>query len=370
LGKELFSWQSALLVHGDSTLQLRFRNLLVSDADWLTEIVNDPEVAKYSLSVYFRTEHEVEEFVKKDLEDNETKHIVAELDGEPAGDASIWWRTAGRDRHVAWLGISVRRKHWGKGVGSGLMKEILPFARESGFRKLMLGVFEGNERALNLYTKFGFRREAYEREAVYIDGSWRKHLIMGLELAPCKPKLEATSVMYSAAKSPGRREARIQIRQLENHDLDEINRLQNSAESTKSSHRISPVTKEESRRWYEGIKSDGGKYCFACFEGDRLLGYLQFRTYLLPFACLRFEEVIVDEAKEITEVAEALVEAVRGFRERYCYHKIFGYVPETSMQIASALEHQRFKKMGAMKDYYLIDGHYVDVGVHEYPSAI
>jgi len=355
------------LVHGELALELKFRNLLLIDADWLTEIVNDPEVAKYSLSIYYRTEHEVEEFVKKDLEENETKHIIAEIDGEPAGDASIWWRTAGRDRHVAWLGISVRRKHWGKGVGSGLMKEILHAARELGFRRLMLGVFDGNERALSLYSKFGFKREACETEAVYIDSSWRKHFIMGLELAPCTPKLERTSATHIAPNSPGRREAHIQIRQLKNRDLDEVNRLQNCAESTKSSHRIPPVTKEESRHWYEGIKSDVGKCCFGCFKGNRLLGYLQFRTYLLPFACLRFEEAIFDEAKECAEAAEALVDAVTSFKERYCYHKIFGYAPETSLHIAGAFQHQGFKKMGAMKDYYLIDGHYVDVGVYEYP---
>jgi hypothetical protein len=44
---------------------LKFCNLLVDDAGWLTEIANDPDAAKYALSIYPRTEHEVTEFLKR-----------------------------------------------------------------------------------------------------------------------------------------------------------------------------------------------------------------------------------------------------------------------------------------------------------------
>jgi ribosomal protein S18 acetylase RimI-like enzyme len=38
-------------------------------------------------------------------------------------------------------------------------------------------------RGLRLYQKFGFKIEAYEEDAVYIDGSRRKDYLMVLELA-------------------------------------------------------------------------------------------------------------------------------------------------------------------------------------------
>jgi RimJ/RimL family protein N-acetyltransferase len=89
---------------------------------------------------------------------------VAELNGKPAGEISLWLRSgAGKDRHVAWLGIAVRRKFWGKGVGAGLMNEAKNLAGKSGCRRLMLGTIEGNEKAIGLYGKFGFKTEAYER---------------------------------------------------------------------------------------------------------------------------------------------------------------------------------------------------------------
>lgn len=363
--KELFKVSFVLVLRGN-LVKIQFRNLLLSDAGWLTEVVNDPDAARYLLSVYPQTQHDVAEFLKKDMESNEARHIVAELDGEPAGMVSVWWRTAGRDRHVAWLGIDVRTKHWGKGVGSGLMQEATRIAKELGFRKMTLGMFEGNERAMRLYEKFGFRKEAYEKEEVWIDGSWRTGFIMGLELAPCKPKLKPTQIKPNAKKQSSAPDDKISTRQLEDHDLEEVNRLQNCTHSTKSSFRVPPITKEQTKQWYEGIKTQENKYCLASFSSDKLLGYLLFRTSTMPFPCLRFEEIIVDANQKPYETATALVAAIKDFKERYRYHRIFAYAPETSYPIINALENQGFKKTGAMKNNYFIDGYYVNTAVYGY----
>lgn len=347
-------------------VKLQFRNLLLSDSGWLTRLVNDPEAAKYLLSVYPVTQHEVAESLKKDLESNEAKHIVAELDGDPVGMVSLWWRTAGRDRHVAWLGIDVKTEHWGKGVGSALMQEAVRVAKELGFRKMVLGVFDGNERALRLYRKFGFKNEAYERDEVWIDGSWRTGLMMGLELAPCKPGLKPSQIKQSVKGRYSTREATMSTRQLEDNDLDEVNRLQNCIHSTKSSFRVPPITKEQTKQWYEGIKAQENKYCLASFNNNRLAGYLLFRALALPFPRLKFEEIIVDINQKPYEAATALVSAVKGFKERYWYHGISAFVPETSDPIIWAIESQGFKKTGAMKHYYFINGYYVNAAVYGY----
>ena len=71
-------------------MKLTYRCLRASDAAWLTEMENDPDAAKYALSVYQRTEHETGGFLKKELESHEGKNIVPEVDGEPAGNVGIW----------------------------------------------------------------------------------------------------------------------------------------------------------------------------------------------------------------------------------------------------------------------------------------
>jgi RimJ/RimL family protein N-acetyltransferase len=347
---------------------LNYRGLTVEDKDWLTETANDPEAAKYSLSIYPRTEHEIEEFLRKDLEDAETKHLVAELDGEPAGSLDLWWRNAGRDRHIAWLGILVRRKHWGKGFGSGLVNEAMRIGRELGFRRLVLGVFEGNERAVRLYRKFGFRDEACQHEDVYIDGSWRNNYLMGLDLAPCEPKRETSPKTLNRKSRDSRVDSStFQIRHLAGTDVEEVNRLQNCVESTKSSYRIPPISREETNRWYEKINSEQRKYCLACFKDSKLFGYLHVAASTPPFSNLRFEEMIVDANAEPHEAAGALASAIKEFKERYGYHRIFAPMPETSASIIDALEKGGFKKTGAIESYYYVDGSYVNMAVHEYP---
>lgn len=350
-------------------LGLKFRSLLVKDAGWLTEAANDPEVAKYSLSVYPRTEHEVCEFLKNELKASGGKHVVAELDGEPAGEVSIYHGT-GRCRHVAWIGVEVRRKHWGKGVGTGLVNEAFTLARGLGCRKLFIGVFEGNERALHLYQKFGFEMEGYEEDAVYIEGSWRKDYLLGLELAPCEPKLEMSKLHQKSKADANFKEklaSDLHVRQLMNSDLEELHRIQNCSESTKSCYRIPPIAKEETKRWYEKLKSKEGKYCIAAFKGDKILGYLQFRADVLPFARLRFEEIVVDVNEKPEETAYTLVAAIKEFKERYGYHKIFAYIPQTSLAVIKALKTHGFRNTGAMKCYYFIDNHYVDLALYGYP---
>jgi RimJ/RimL family protein N-acetyltransferase len=352
------------------TLNLKFRCLLLSDVEWLTENGNDPEAAKYALDIFPVTDYEIEEWLKKDLEKESCKYIVAELDGEPAGFVKLSFPSEpSRNRHVAWLGIEVRRKHWRKGVGEALMRQAISLAKESGCRKLMLGTFEGNERAIALYSKLGFTTEGYEDEEVFIDGSWRKGYYMGLKLAPCEPRLVRLPHSQPSAsknKLPAEKGA-IQVRQAMAKDLDELHRLQNCPDSTKSTYRIPPVTKEETKKWFEKLRSEEGKHCFTCFRGKNLLGYLCFQASRPPFPCLRVEEILVDMKQKPTETARTLVSAIRNFKERYWYRRIFAYVPETSATVTEALENQGFKKTGAMKDCTFTDGHYVNVAIYTFP---
>ena len=59
--------------------------------------------------------------------------------------------------------------------------------------------------------------------------------------------------------------------------------------------------------------------------------------------------------------------AIKEFKERYGYHRIFAYTPQTSSAIIGALKNHGFKNTGAMKCYYFIDGYYVDAALFGYP---
>lgn len=353
-----------------SLSELKFRGVLIEDASWMTEFLNDAEAVKY-WDVFPLTEHEVKEWIKKRLEEarvSSWKTIVAEFNGEAMGWVNVDPET-GRCRHVAELGIFVGRKHWAKGVGSALMEEAVKLAKQLGLRRLVLCTTDGNERAIRLYKKFGFEIEAYKSEYSYVDDLWRKEYFMGLELAPCEPKI-SQSMLLSSREPSGfieSKKPRIDVKQLIDRDLDEINRLQNCPESTKSSNRVPPITKEETKRWYEQLKSREGRHCLACFEGSELLGYLQFRAGLLPSPSLNCDEIIVDVNRMPLEAADALVSAVKSFRNRYGYRGIFTFIPQTSTSIVRAFEKQGFKNKGALNNQYFIDGYHSNAVLYGYP---
>ena len=83
--------------------------------------------------------------------------LAAFLDGELVGNCGV---NAMSDhfkmRHRASLGISIKKKVWGLGLGTLLMEKALEQAKENGFTQVELGVFADNDRARYLYRKLGF----------------------------------------------------------------------------------------------------------------------------------------------------------------------------------------------------------------------
>lgn len=58
--------------------------------------------------------------------------------------------------HRAELSIAVRKRYWGQGIGSMLMKELIQYAKENGIEIINLDVRKDNDHATRLYEKFGF----------------------------------------------------------------------------------------------------------------------------------------------------------------------------------------------------------------------
>ncbi|MCK4482739.1 GNAT family N-acetyltransferase [Candidatus Bathyarchaeota archaeon] len=343
-------------------MKLKLRSVGVEDAKWITEVINTPEVAGYLGFIYPRTEHEVEEQLKSAVKEEDRKRIIAELDNTSVGYLDVG-PEKGRTRHIAWLGIYVKREYWGKGIGAALMREAIRVAKDYGCRRLMLSVFEGNERALKLYQKMGFTVESTLAESVYIDGQWRGNVIMGLNLASTNPrisKLPKQSIINEEEnlKPP--------IRQLMDDDLNEISRLQNCLESTKSTSRIPPISKEKTKEWYEQLDTTKGIFCYGCFNQQKLLGYIQYSAAPPPSKKILIEETLVDVNENPTMTAENLTMAILEFQKRYGYRKVVVEIPKTSF-LTQVFEKYGFKKTGAWKGYYFIDDHYVDALSYAYP---
>ena len=344
-------------------MKLKLRGVSVEDAKWITEVVNTPEVAGYLVSIYPRTEHEVEEQLKSEAKEEDRKRIIAELGNTSVGYVDVG-PEKGRTRHIAWLGVFVKKQYWGKGIGATLMEEAIRVAKDYGCKRLMLSVFEGNERALRLYRKMGFKVESTLTEAAYIGGQWRCNFIMGLDLGDMNPRMGKLPRQWAKNKE---KDVKLTVRQLMDDDINEINRLQNCPESTKSTTRIPPISKEKTREWYEQFNAAKGTLCYGCFNEQKLLGYIQCSAAPPPSTKILVEETLIDVNGNPIMTTENLITAVLGFRKRYGYRKIVVEMPKTSF-LAEVFEMHGFKKIGAWKAYYCINEVYVDALSYAYPQ--
>jgi RimJ/RimL family protein N-acetyltransferase len=102
--------------------------------------------------------------------------VEDKLIGELSLDVVNW---PGRDAFVG-LGIG-ETDYWSKGYGTDVMNVLLRFAfMEINLRRVSLGVFEYNPRAIRSYEKAGFRHEGCLRRLLNREGRRWDNLFMGI----------------------------------------------------------------------------------------------------------------------------------------------------------------------------------------------
>jgi len=82
--------------------------------------------------------------------------FIAFLDDSPIGIAALY-RDKERTDTGEVLQVWVSPEYRGTGVAVSLMDALFRWARESGFRRVLTAVTQGNDRALKFYRKYGFK---------------------------------------------------------------------------------------------------------------------------------------------------------------------------------------------------------------------
>ncbi len=108
--------------------------------------------------------------------------LVAEVDGKVVGGGNFSRGRWTKNAHTADLGLSLLPEFRGLGLGRAMMEAGLEWARGVGVRKVKLGVFATNERAIALYRRLGFVEEARLRGEAILDGKPVDELLMVLWL--------------------------------------------------------------------------------------------------------------------------------------------------------------------------------------------
>jgi RimJ/RimL family protein N-acetyltransferase len=114
--------------------------------------------------------------------------VVAFLDEELVGWASLKRGQHEFLHHTVGLGMGVVRGYRGLGIGTALVNYALKWAAEQGFEKVNLGVRASNERARALYRKCGFVEEGYRvREIKDLYGSYHDSVEMAYFVPQAQP---------------------------------------------------------------------------------------------------------------------------------------------------------------------------------------
>jgi len=156
--------------------------------DFVKYIRNFNKVAKEE--IYLGTERVSDDQKKRILEamkDPKFLSIVAEYRKgrkyELVGSLGLAaQRNSKKLRHVRFLGMLVIERYREKGVGKALMDYAISWSRKNrDIEKISLSVFSTNERAINLYKKFGFETEGMLKKQFILKGNYADEIVMGLQ---------------------------------------------------------------------------------------------------------------------------------------------------------------------------------------------
>ncbi|MCX7884043.1 MAG: GNAT family N-acetyltransferase [Caloramator sp.] len=99
--------------------------------------------------------------------------IVAIVDDKIVGILSFIASARKRIMHRGDMGIYILKDYWNLGIGSCMIDYFLKWAVENNtIKKIALEVRTDNERAINLYKKFGFEIEGHLKKSLFIDGRY------------------------------------------------------------------------------------------------------------------------------------------------------------------------------------------------------
>ncbi len=104
--------------------------------------------------------------------------LVAEADGDVVGNVLVNVERGVATEHIGVLSICIGYDWRDVGIGSELVATAQAWVEERGLRKLSLGVFPDNERAIAVYEKQGFVREGLRRMQYRSGDVYRDEVLM------------------------------------------------------------------------------------------------------------------------------------------------------------------------------------------------
>lgn len=166
---------------------LLIRQAAVEDAsavlDYIHEISGESDFLTFGPGEFELTEPEEQAFIRQCLVSDNQLFLLGVIDDTIVATLIFSAGRRPRVRHSGECSMSVRKRHWGLGIGSLMLDTLIDWARHTQIvKKINLRVRTDNQRAILLYERKGFAKEGTIRKAIFLGGKYFDHHWMGLEL--------------------------------------------------------------------------------------------------------------------------------------------------------------------------------------------
>lgn len=163
--------------------ELILRNATEDDAEMLIKYLKETAVeTRFLISEpeeITLTLEEEKAFIQSQNEATGNIMLLGFLDGNFVGNCALNGFGRFRLRHRVRLGIALYQKYTGMGIGTAMLQAAINLAKDMGYQQLELEVIAGNERAIALYKKMGFKMCGTTPNAVcYKDGTYADEHLM------------------------------------------------------------------------------------------------------------------------------------------------------------------------------------------------
>lgn len=164
--------------------RVSLRQLREEDADALFRVFSDPEVTRYWSSPPMTDRIEARALLAEidTLREEGTLlqwGIVEAGGGSVVGTATL--ADINREHRRAELGFALRRGLWGRGLASEAVSLLLDQAFGAmGLHRIEADTDPGNQSAMRLLERLGFRREGYLPQRWFVGGQWHDTVLFGL----------------------------------------------------------------------------------------------------------------------------------------------------------------------------------------------